>query len=92
MGDLLSQKEGVENERMVRKHYTREGYTVFNVNKSFPDLTLIKDGRVVGFVEVKGGEHHVHPPQRRTLEELKKLGFQALVVRVVKGKIIVEKL
>lgn len=88
----MSQKEGVENERIVSKYYAREGYTVFNVNKNFPDLILIKDGRVVGFVEVKGGEHHVHPPQRRTLEELKKLGFQAIVVRVVKGKVIVEKL
>ncbi|MFQ6129035.1 MAG: VRR-NUC domain-containing protein [Thermoplasmata archaeon] len=48
---------------------------------------LIKDGKVEGFVEVKGPKHGFHSPQRRTLEELRKLGFRVAVARVMKGDV-----
>jgi len=85
--NVMSQKKGAENERLASEYYQSKGYVVFNVNKDFPDLILVKDGAVKGFVEVKGPEHSVHPSQRRTLESLRKLGFQAIVATVVENKV-----
>ena len=40
----------------------------------------MKDYGVEGFVEVKEPRHSVHPSQKRTLEELRKLGVKIGIV------------
>ena len=50
----------------------------------------MKDYGVEGFVEVKEPRHSVHPSQKRTLEELRKLGVKIGIVRVVKGEVVEE--
>lgn len=74
---------GRKNEEIIAENYRKQGYQVLNVNKKgFPDLIVLKDGKVEFFVEVKGGRHKVHPFQKEVHKELERMGFQIKTVRV----------
>lgn len=81
----MSQKKGVENMRIVMERLRKEGFIVFDmsnqVEKGFPDLMVIKEGKV-SFIEVKGSKHKVHEHQRKIQRRLKESGFQVSVVVV----------
>jgi hypothetical protein len=43
-----------DSENVVKDHFKKLGYTVLNQNdRGFPDLIVLKDGKVSFFVEVK---------------------------------------
>ena len=81
----MSQEKGVENMRIAMKRLREEGFIVFDVSnqveKGFPDLMAIKQGKV-SFIEVKGSKHRVHEHQREIQRRLKESGFQVSVVVV----------
>lgn len=79
----MSHNIGKENELTTVKHYEKMGYHVLRVNdEGFPDLLLLKDRQLIGFVEVKGGSHKVHDSQQIYHEKLRKLGFKVDIYRI----------
>ena len=85
------EQKGRENEMLAAEYYRKQGYSVLNVNeKGFPDLIVLKDGKIEFLVEVKGGSHPVHAFQEELHEQLRRMGLKVKVVRVVNGKIIEE--
>jgi len=81
----MSQKKGVKNLRIAMKRLSEKGFIVFDVSnqveKGFPDLMAIKDGKV-SFIEVKGAKHKVHEHQINIQRRLKESGFHVSVVVV----------
>ena len=81
----MSQKKGVENLRIVMRRLREKDFIVFDVSnqveKGFPDLMTIKEGKV-SFIEVKGAKHKVHKHQTNIQRRLKESGFQVSVVVV----------
>lgn len=78
-----SQIKGQQNERKIEEIYRKQGFTVLNLHeKGFPDLLLLKDGKIEAFIEVKGGSHKVHDFQARIHRKLEDLGFKVQVDRV----------
>ena len=72
-------------EKIVKEHFEEQGYTVLNQNnKGFPDLIVLKDGRVSFFVEVKAMES----PDIKSYEViqyhqyLERLGFEVKYINV----------
>jgi len=83
------EQRGRENEILVVEYYRKQGYDVLNVNeKGFPDLIVLKDGKIEFLVEVKGGSHPVHTFQKELHERLRRMGLKVKVVRVINGKIV----
>ena len=74
----MSQEKGRENMKVTMKRLREEGYTVFDISntveKGFPDLMTVKDGKVA-FIEVKGPKHKVHKHQKNILKRLEEEGF-----------------
>ena len=72
------------------KEYEEAGYTVLKIirlNKAgYPDLMLLKDGEVI-FVEVKEEKDTLKPLQKKRIDELKQLKFDAYCIQKNKGKI-----
>jgi len=70
------------------KQYEKDGYFVINLirtNKNgIPDLLCLKDGEVPLFVECKEKTDTLKPLQKYRIEELIKLGFEAIVSKAVK--------
>ena len=70
------------------KQYEKDGYFVINLirtNKNgIPDLLCLKDGEIPLFVECKEKTDTLKPLQKYRIEELIKLGFEAIVSKAVK--------
>ena len=76
------QKIGEKYEQIVKERLEAQGYDVLRFkDKGVPDLLVLKDGKIVKFVEVKGGSHSVHGHQKKYHEMLKQLGFEVEVVK-----------
>jgi len=75
-------------QKQLIKNYEAEGYTVLKIirlNKSgFPDLMLLKDG-VVKWVESKEANDTLKPLQKKRIDELRELGFEAFCLHKEKG-------
>lgn len=70
-------------QRKIIKRYEDAGYIVVKIslcNKGgFPDLMLLKDGKA-SFIEVKRPGQKPRPLQECRLNELRKAGFEAIVL------------
>jgi len=73
---MSSQEIGKENERKVAEDYRKKGYQVLNVNEEgFPDLIILKNGKIEFLIEVKTPKHPVHKPQREYHKQLEAIGL-----------------
>jgi len=80
---MYKQEQGRKNEKKVEREYRENGYQVLNVNdKGFPDLIILKDGKIECFVEVKAPKHKVHGFQKEFHKQLEAMGFQ-VEIRIV---------
>ncbi len=72
-----------QTQKKIADHYTKEGYLVVKVIKcnrnGWPDLQLHKDG-TTRFIEVKKKGGIIAPLQKYRIEQLRKLGFDAVVM------------
>lgn len=70
-------------QRKIIKRYEQDGYIVVKISlcnlNGFPDLMLLKDGKVI-FVEVKRLGQKPRPLQEYRIQELRKAGFQVFVL------------
>jgi len=70
------------------KEYKAKGYYVINLIKTnknaIPDLLCLKAGEVPLFVESKEKADTVKPLQQFRIDELNKLGFNAIVSKSLK--------
>lgn len=77
-----------EAESLVKDMFQKQGYTVLNQNdKGFPDLIVIKDGKISFFVEVKA----MKKPDLSIYEMwyhqyLNKIGFEVKCINVLGEK------
>ena len=56
MSGIHSQRQGRFNEKIVAEIYRGKGFDVLDLNeRGFPDLLILKDGKIQMFIEVKGG-------------------------------------
>lgn len=67
----------------IIKRYEAAGYIVVKINlcskPGFPDLILLKDGKTL-FIEVKRPGGKPRPLQQYRINELRKAGFEVLVL------------
>lgn len=75
-----SMRAGAMFEQAVATDMEKQGWTVFNTNYGFPDLFCVKDGRIK-FVECKDGNDRLREHQRKTIEHLKNIGLNAVVIK-----------
>lgn len=77
-------------QKQLIKEYTDKGFLVLKtirLNKSgFPDLMLLKEGRVI-WIESKEENDTLKPLQKKRIDELRELGFGAFCFQKGKGKI-----
>jgi len=75
-------------ESLVEEEYKKKGYVVLNQNrKGFPDLIVIKDGKIVFFVEVKAKqEPKIEIEELQYHQYLNKLDFEVKCINVLDGK------
>jgi len=77
-------------QQQVIKEMEAKGYTVIKtirLNKAgYPDLLCLKDGTVT-WIEVKEEKDTLKPLQKKRIDELKKLKFDAYCIQKNKGKI-----
>jgi len=68
----------------VKKHFRRQGYTVLNQNdKGFPDLIVLKNGKVRFFVEVKAMQKpDINRNEMQYHQYLNELGFEVKCINV----------
>lgn len=74
----------------IKAEMKARGYRVLNVirlgDNGFPDLQCLKDGKTV-WVECKEANDTLKPLQRKRIDELRALGFEAYCMQDGKGKI-----
>jgi len=74
----------------IIKEYESMGFLVIKtirLNKSgFPDLMCLKDGKTI-WIEVKEPKDTLKPLQKKRIEELIEIGFEAYCLQKNKGKI-----
>ncbi len=74
-----------EIQAKIIRRYKRQGYMVVKIGlcnlAGFPDLMLLKDGSV-SFIEVKRPGSKPRPLQELRIEQLRKLGFEVLLLTV----------
>ena len=67
----------------ISKHFESKGYLVVKLIKTnrngIPDLMLLKDGST-RFIEVKKKGGIIAPLQKYRIEQLRKMGFEAVVM------------
>lgn len=76
-----------EAEKYAKKQFEKQGYAVINPNnddKGFPDLIVIKDGKIAFFVQVVARQNpYVGSEERQMAENIKeKLGVEVKYVNV----------
>jgi len=83
---------GKEEEDLAIKYFKDRGFMAFNKNdEGFPDLIVMKDGRIEFFAEVKSGEtSFISWSQRQYHKRLLEKGFITQGVRVVDGNVKIE--
>jgi hypothetical protein len=74
----------------ISDHFTKQGYLVVKLMKTnrngIPDLMLLKDG-TTRFIEVKKKGGVIAPLQKYRIEQLRKMGFDAVVMDGVESVI-----
>jgi len=77
-------------QQKIIKEYESRGFLVIKtirLNKSgFPDLMCLKDGKTV-WIEIKEPTDTLKPLQKKRIDELIKIGFEAYCLKKNKGKI-----
>lgn len=77
-------------QQKIIKDYESKGFLVIKtirLNKSgFPDLMCLKDGKTV-WIEIKEPTDTLKPLQKKRIDELIKIGFEAYCLKKNKGKI-----
>ena len=77
-------------QQSIIKEYESMGFLVIKtirLNKSgFPDLMCLKDGKTI-WIEVKEPKDTLKPLQKKRIEELIEIGFEAYCLQKNKGKI-----
>ena len=77
-------------QQKIIKEYESKGFLVIKtirLNKSgFPDLMCLKDGKTV-WIEIKEPTDTLKPLQKKRIDELIKIGFEAYCLKKNKGKI-----
>tara|TARA_R110000744_G_scaffold7219_3_gene24807 strand:- start:580 stop:828 length:249 start_codon:yes stop_codon:yes gene_type:complete len=77
-------------QQKIIKEYESKGFLVIKtirLNKSgFPDLMCLKDGKTVR-IEIKEPTDTLKPLQKKRIDELIKIGFEAYCLKKNKGKI-----
>lgn len=77
-------------QQKIIKEYESKGFLVIKtirLNKSgFPDLICLKDGKTV-WIEIKEPTDTLKPLQKKRIDELIKIGFEAYCLKKNKGKI-----
>tara|TARA_B110000902_G_scaffold122605_1_gene143511 strand:+ start:225 stop:476 length:252 start_codon:yes stop_codon:yes gene_type:complete len=77
-------------QQKIIKEYESYGFLVIKtirLNKSgFPDLMCLKDGKTV-WIEIKEPTDTLKPLQKKRIDELIKIGFEAYCLKKNKGKI-----
>tara|TARA_R100000951_G_scaffold36311_1_gene31053 strand:+ start:1453 stop:1701 length:249 start_codon:yes stop_codon:yes gene_type:complete len=77
-------------QQKIIKEYESKGFLVIKtirLNKSgFPDLMCLKDGKTI-WVEIKEPTDTLKPLQKKRIDELIKIGFEAYCLKKNKGKI-----
>ena len=89
----MGERLGKEGEDQAVKHFQSLGYTIFNTNDvGFPDLLVIKNGKLDFFIEVKSGENSYIDMKGQRMYHLKlfKAGFITKGVRVKEGTVTIE--
>lgn len=70
----------------VINEYKKKGYYVINLIKTnkngIPDLLCLKEGQKPLFIECKEKNDTLKPLQKYRIEELNKLGFKAIVLKI----------
>jgi len=77
-------------QKKIIKEYESKGFLVIKtirLNKSgFPDLMCLKDGKTI-WIEIKEPTDTLKPLQKKRIDELIKIGFEAYCLKKNKGKI-----
>jgi len=77
-------------QQQVIKEMEAKGYTVLKtirLNKAgYPDLQCLKEGKVI-WIECKEEKDTLRPLQKKRIDELRQLGFEAYCVKKNKAKI-----
>tara|TARA_B100000497_G_scaffold30270_1_gene35419 strand:+ start:566 stop:814 length:249 start_codon:yes stop_codon:yes gene_type:complete len=77
-------------QQKIIKEYESKGFLVIKtirLNKSgFPDLMCLKDGKTI-WIEIKEPTDTLKPLQKKRIDELIKIGFEAYCLKKNKGKI-----
>ena len=83
---------GKEEEDLTVKYFEDRGFTALNKNdEGFPDLIVIKDGRIEFFAEVKSGEtSFISMSQRQYHKKLLEKGFITKGIRVIDNTVKIE--
>jgi hypothetical protein len=73
----------------IIKQYEANGWTVLNIIKlsdnGFPDLLCMKENETDTWIECKEGSDTLKPLQKFRIEQLRKLGKQAICLHETKG-------
>ena len=79
---MVEEWKDAENE--VQKHFEKQGYTVLNQNdKGFPDLIILKNGKIVFFIEVKAMQKpDINIYEMQYHQYLNELGFEVKCINV----------
>lgn len=85
--EILLKENWKDAEMIVKEHYKEKGYTALNQNdRGFPDLIVLKDGKVSFFVEVKAmQEPDINLSEIQYHQYLENLGFKVKCINVRKG-------
>lgn len=75
------------HQEKIIKEYQSKGYYVINLIKTnkngIPDLLCLKDNEKPLFIECKEKTDTLKPLQKFRIEELKKLGFKAIISKAI---------
>lgn len=73
----------------IIKQYESNGWTVLNIIKlsdnGYPDLLCMKENEIDTWIECKEGNDTLKPLQKFRIEQLRKLGKQAICLHETKG-------
>jgi Holliday junction resolvase-like predicted endonuclease len=88
----MMSKIGKMEEDIAIKYFQDKGFTALNTNdEGFPDLIVIKDGRIEFFAEVKSGEtSFISWSQRQYHKRLFEKGLITKGVRVIDSDVKIE--
>ena len=76
-------------QKIIKEYESKEFLVIktIRLNKSgFPDLMCLKDGKTV-WIEIKEPTDTLKPLQKKRIDELIKIGFEAYCLKKNKGKI-----